>query len=52
MHIKNDAQAIAHHPPTHAQLAHRAAEERGELPPPSKLLSHDVTWDAVSLWPV
>jgi len=43
MYITRDAQAIAHHPLTDAQLSPCSTEEP-ELPLPSKLLPHNVIW--------
>lgn len=49
MYIASDAQAITHSSPIDSQLASRAAEERDELLPPSKLLLLDVIWYEISL---
>ena len=52
MCITIDAQAIAYHPLTVAQLSPRAAQEPDELPLLSKLFPHDVIWYGMSLLPV
>jgi len=53
MFIINDAQAIAHQPPSSAQLARAAqAVEQSPVPNHSKLLPHDVIWYGMALWPV
>lgn len=53
MYITSDAEAIAHHPLTDAQLAPASSGiAADELPLPSKLLLFDIVWYGLSLWPV